>query len=182
MCTNVSQLYMAQQGSQTTNPQTAQQIQTGGAMQAGAYGIAALGDLAAGVMRARTMKAAARSEREAGQARARVVRAAGEDALSGARAAATGANVSVNSGSVLEAERQIVRRSEQDALVQILNADARAGQMEAGAGYELASGLSGFGNNMLMASDKWQRSRRAQQKTPEPARQADTIYIPDNLA
>lgn len=74
-------------------------------------------------------EADALSEERLGQDKARVIRkvAARETGTSRAQAAAAG--VTLDSGSVLEAERQIVRGSEEDALSAILTGQNRAASL-----------------------------------------------------
>lgn len=137
------------------------QIEAGGSMQAAAMGINALGDLASGVTRARMARADAAAQRAAGQSRAARIRTAGETELSKARAGATGLGVSVNSGSVMEAERQIVRNVEQDAGVAILNGESRAASLETSAGYYQQGGVFAAMDGLVGAADKWKRTRQA---------------------
>lgn len=135
-------------------------VEAGGTMQAIAGGANALGDLAAGVTRARMNRADAKAEIAAGAAKALRIRAAGERELGTARAQASASGVKVTSGSVLEAERAIVRGVEIDAGVAMLNAERRADSLRQSADYYQADGLNSAVDGLTGAVNKWRGTRR----------------------
>jgi len=133
--------------------------QAGGlARQAGAQGLVALGSLASGVMRSRAAAMDAAAATAEGQARARRIRQAGAAELGKARADAVGAGVSLASGSVLDAERQIVRNVEQDAGVAILTGQSRAAAARSDGREAMINGTLGALGALTMARDKWKRA------------------------
>jgi hypothetical protein len=161
MCVSLSLMSAGIQAGAAGTATPAQQTVGGGMMQAAAGGLGALSSLASGVVRYRAGQVDADATRAAGRQRAQRIRTAGQRELGETRGDALQAGVSLRSGSVLEAERQVVRNVEQDAGVAILNARSRAAAMEAEGRQELVTGtfgaLAGFG----MAADKWKRSRSA---------------------
>lgn len=133
----------------------------GGMLQAGAMGLGALGSLASGVISANAARADAAAARAVGQAKAGVIRRAGAREVGRSRSDAVGAGVSVNSGSALEAERQIVTNVEQDAGVAILTGESRARQAQAVGRNAMINGTLGALAGMTTAADKWKRARSA---------------------
>lgn len=140
-----------------TAPET---IEAGGRMQAIGSGLNALGDLAAGVTRARMSRADARAEEALGQVRAGRIRTAGERELGEARAAASASGVKLSSGSVMEAERSIVRNVEQDALSAIVTGQNRAASLRASAGYYQQAGVLSALDEIGTGVNTWKRTRR----------------------
>lgn len=138
-----------------------EQVAGGLARSAAAQGVAALGSLASGVMQSRAARADAEAATADGQARARRIRTAGQAEVSRSRVDAIGAGVSVNSGSALQAERQIVQNVEQDALSAIATGASRASAARAqGQQAMLTGALSAFGS-IYGAADKWKRAKGA---------------------
>ena len=137
----------------------AQQEVGGLARQAGAQGIAALGGLASGVMQSRAARTDADAASAEGRARAKRIRTAGQAEVGRSRVDAIGAGVSVNSGSALQAERQIVQNVEQDALSAIVTGDSRASAMRAQGRQAMINGSLGALSGMVTAADKWKRAR-----------------------
>lgn len=166
MCTELLSMAMAAPAAPASTAATsaaasaaAATARTGQAIQAIAGATNALGDLASGVMRARLLRMEAQGERETAAARARRVRAAGERELSRARSDAVAAGVSVRSESVLEAERQITRGVEQDAISSILSGESRARGLQMSADYYRAAGINQLTDGLLGAATKWKQSR-----------------------
>lgn len=138
-----------------------EQVAGGLARSAAAQGAVALGSLASGVMQSRAARADAEMATAEGRARAKRVRTAGQAEVSRSRVDAIGGGVSVNSGSVLQAERQIVQNVEQDALSAIATGNSRASAMRAqGQQAMLTGALNAFGS-IYGAADKWKRARSA---------------------
>jgi hypothetical protein len=131
----------------------------GSMTQAAAGGLSALSSLAGGVMQSRAARTDAESARAAAAAKARRIRAAGERELGQARGDAVGAGVSVASGSVMEAERQIVRNVEQDAGLAIVSGNSQAAALETQGQAALINGALGAASNIAFAADRWKRAR-----------------------
>lgn len=161
MCVSLSLMASGIQTGMAGTATAEQKAVGGGMLQAAAGGLGALSTLASGVVQQRAARADAAAMRAAGEQRASRIRDAGRRELSNARADAVGAGVSLRSGSVMDAERQIVRNVEQDAMVSILTARRRADAIQADGDQALLTGglqaLAGFG----AAADKWKRSRSA---------------------
>lgn len=155
-----SPLMLLQAGSAAGATAAAQQA-AGLTMQAGAAGLGALGSLASGVVRSRAASADAASMRAAGEAAAKRTRRAGAIELSRARGDAVGAGVSLRSESVLDIERQIVRNVEQDAGLQIINANSRADALQAEGNAALVNGALGALAGVGAAADRWKRAKTA---------------------
>ena len=132
----------------------------GGAMQAAGSVLNVVTSLAGGIGANKAAKAEAAMAKMQGQMRARQIRRAAAREVGSARAAAAASGVSVASGSVLEAEREIERYSEQDALSAILTGDARASAVRAEGRAAMTQGLVSAGESLLEAGDAWQRTRR----------------------
>lgn len=135
-------------------------VQAGGTLQALAGGINAVSSIAGGLSRRSLANVDADIEQMAGQQRAAQVRRAAAQATGEARSAAVASGVSVGSDSVMLAEQDIARYSEQDALAAIITGNSRAKQLRRGGDAALASGLVGAGDSLLMAGDAWKRTRR----------------------
>ena len=155
MCVSLSLMTAGMGAGASAAAQTA----GGLAMQAGAQGAAALGSLASGVMQSRAARADAAASSAEGQARAKRIRAAGRVEVGRSRVDAIGAGVSVNSGSALEAERQIVQHVEQDALSAIVTGNSRANAMRAQGQQAMVNGVFGALSGMATATDKWKRAK-----------------------
>lgn len=151
-----------------------EQVAGGLARTAAAQGVAALGSLAAGVMQSRAARADAELATADGRARAKRIRTAGQAEVSRSRNDAVGAGVSLNSGSVLQAERQIVQNVEQDALSAIVTGNSRAGAARAQGQQAMISGALGAFGSIYGAADKWKRARNVgigptiQTSNPDP--------------
>lgn len=154
MCVNLSTLAMS----------AADTVSAGNKIQAFTGAVNALGDLAMGVTKQRMMNADARGARMQGEQRAKRIRAAGDQELGRARADAAGAGVSVGSDSVLAAERQIVRGSEQDAAIAILTGENQATSLELSGKMYRNAGVFSALDGMVGAADKWRRSKYAEQQ------------------
>jgi hypothetical protein len=135
-------------------------VEAGGNLQMAASGLDALGDLASGVTRARMNRADARAEEATAQARAKRIRSAGEAELGQARAQASASGVSLSSGSVLAAERQIVQNVEQDALSAILTGRNRADALRRSASAYQAAGIGSAADTLTGGFGRWKRTRR----------------------
>ena len=94
-----------------------------------------------------------------GQNKASRIRTAGKAEVSRSRGDAVGAGVSLNSGSALEAERQVVRNVEQDAGVAILTGEGRAMARETEGRMAMVNGMLGAIGGSATAFDKWKRAR-----------------------
>lgn len=139
---------------------SAAEQQAGGlARQASAQGIGALASLASGVVQSRAARTDAGLARAEGQARARRVRTAGAAEVGRSRSEAVGAGVSLNSGSVQLAERQISQNVEQDALSAIATGASRASSLEAQGRSAMINGALGALSGMASAADKWKRAK-----------------------
>ncbi len=103
--------------------------QLGANLQATATILGGVTDVMSGVSRSRTQQTLAESdalaEEALGRIKARKIRRAAERDIGGSRADAAAAGVSLDSSSVLAAEGQIVRGSEEDALSAILTGNNR---------------------------------------------------------
>lgn len=134
--------------------------QAGGlARQASAQGIGALASLASGVVQSNAARTDAGLARAEGQARAKRVRTAGAVETGRSRSDAVGAGVSLNSGSVLLAERQITQNVEQDALSAIATGSSRASALESQGRGAMINGALGALSGMVTAADKWKRAK-----------------------
>lgn len=131
----------------------------GGMAQAGAAGLGALSSLASGVVQSRAARADAEMARIDGQNKAARIRTAGRAEVSRSRSDAVGAGVSLNSGSVLQAERQVVQNVEQDAGVAILTGEGRAMARQAEGRTAMVNGMLGAISGSANAYDKWKRAR-----------------------
>lgn len=131
----------------------------GGLMQAGASGLAALGSLAQGSVKAAAARAEAAGYRASADSQARRIRSAATREVSRSRADVVGAGVSLSSGSALEAEREIVRASEQDAMLTILNGENQARVAEEAGRAEQLNSIIGALGSAGDAVDKWRRAR-----------------------
>lgn len=141
---------------------TAGEAVAGGlARQAVAGGIGALSSLASGAVQARAARADADAAAAEGQAKAKRIRTAGRQEVSRSRSDVVGAGVSLNSGSALEAERQVVRNVEQDALSVIATGESRARALRAQADQAGVNGMLGALTGMVGAADKWKRAKSA---------------------
>ena len=138
-----------------------EQVAGGLARQAVAGGMGALASLASGVVQSRAARADADVAAAEGRAKARRVRTAGQQEVSRSRGEAVGAGVSLNSGSALEAERQVVRNVEQDALSAIATGESRARALRATADQAGVNGVLGALSGMVGTVDKWKRANSA---------------------
>lgn len=129
------------------------------ARQASAQGLVALGSLASGVMQSRAARTDADAASAEGRARAKRIRTAGQAEVGRSRVDAIGAGVSVNSGSALEAERQIVQNVEQDALSSIVTGNSRASALRAQGQQAMVNGALDALSGMVTATDKWKRAK-----------------------
>lgn len=152
----------------------AEQTAAGLQMQAAGSGLAALGSLASGVMQSRAARADAAAASAEGQTRARRIRTAGQVEAGRARVDAVGAGVSVNSGSVLQAERQITQNVEQDALSAIVTGNSRAAALRSQGQQAMLNGALGALSGLAVANDKWKRAKNVgigptiQASNPDP--------------
>lgn len=152
----------------------AEQTAGGLRLQAAGNGLAALSSLASGVMQSRAARADAAASSAEGQTRARRIRAAGRVEAGRARVDAVGAGVSVNSGSVLQAEQQIAQNVEQDALSAIVTGNSRAAALRSQGNQAMLNGALGALPGIAMANDKWKRARNVgigptiQTSNPDP--------------
>lgn len=151
MCINLSTMAMS--------AATAQEW--GAGLQAGASVARALGDLAAGSTRAAMLRADAAGVRAQGQAKARRIRTAGAQAVGESRAAAAASGVAVTGESVLDAERQAVRLSEQDAAMAILTGENQARGAEASADMYRSAGVQSALSELSTGASKWRLSKYA---------------------
>ena len=119
-----------------------------------------ISSLAGGIARNEQAKSLASIEQLAGNMRARAIRRAAVQETGSARAAAAASGVSVSSGSVMEAERDIARYSEQDAMVAVLTGDNRAATMRGNGRAALSGGVDQAAGSLLEAADTWRRTRR----------------------
>lgn len=133
---------------------------TGAQLMATADVLDGVASLSQGYTRGAMNRADAAYERAAADAKARRVRDAGAREKGAARAAAAGSGVSLASPSVLEAERSIDRRSEQDALSVILSGENRADSLERSARYYERAGLVEGLAGMSGGVDRWRRAKR----------------------
>lgn len=157
MCVPLTILNAGMSPGATAGAQTA----AGGVMQAGAAGLGALANLASGVVQSRAARADAVSATADGAMRASRIRTAGRTEVSRSRSDAVGAGVSLNSGSVLQAERQIVQNVEQDAGVAILTGQSRARAAEAQGRSAMLNGALGALGGIVTMADKWKRAQSA---------------------
>lgn len=139
----------------------AEQTAGGLTRQAAAQGVGALASLASGVVQSRAARNDADAAGAEGRARARRIRTAGAVEMGRARGDAVGAGVSLNSGSVLQAERQITQNVEQDALSAIATGDSRARAARAQGQQAMLNGALGALSGMVTAADKWKRAQGA---------------------
>lgn len=137
------------------------QVAAGGMLQAGAAGLGALSSLASGVVQSRAARADAAIATAAGAAQAKRIRTAGQTEVSRSRSDAVGAGVSLNSGSVLLAERQIVQNVEQDALSAIATGQSRARALEIQGRNAALNGAIGALGGLASGADKWKRASSA---------------------
>lgn len=135
-----------------------EQVAGGLARQAVAGGMGALASLASGTVQARAARADADAAAAEGQGKARRIRTAGAHEVGRSRSDVVGAGVSVNSGSALEAERQIVSNVEQDALSAIATGESRARAIRAQAEQSGTNGVLGALAGVVGVADKWKRA------------------------
>lgn len=143
-------------------------IEAGGDLQALGYGMNAITSLAGGLSRSYAAKAEAAAERAGTQARVNAIRRAADMERGSARTAAAASGVAVDSGSVLEAERDITRYSEQDALMSIVSGESRARALRSAGKGALIEGAVGMGENLLIANDIRRRTRRTRHSDVYP--------------
>lgn len=132
----------------------------GGAMQAAGGLMNSIASLAGGSAKAGVLRAEADMVRTGAQMRAGAIRREAQQQTGAARAAAVASGVSVNSGSVLQAEQNIARYSEQDALSAIISGEAKAGALQSQARGARTAGAVDAGDSLLVAADNWKRTRR----------------------
>lgn len=132
----------------------------GGNLQAGAGLLNSISSLASGISAGKVGKANAAAQMALAQTEANSIRRAGGKELGAARAAAAASGVSVASGSVLEAERDIVRYSEQDAMMAIITGQSRASAAKAAGADARAKMFQDAGESLLSAGAAWRRTRR----------------------
>jgi hypothetical protein len=135
-------------------------MQAAGNLQAFAGGMDAIGSLAAGVTRARMMRSDARGAEAYAATKAKRIRAAGALELGAARTQAAASGVKVDSGSVMDVERTIVKNVEQDALSAILTGQNQAASLNESARYYQVAGLNSAADNLIAAGSNWRRTRR----------------------
>lgn len=139
-----------------------QMMETGRTLQAVGSVARALGDLAAGSTRADMLKADAAGYRAVGEAKARRIREAGRLAVGESRAQAAASGVAVSGDSVLDAERAIVRRSEQDAAIAILTGENQARGAEISASMYRGAGMQSALSEIGAGASRWMLSKYAQ--------------------
>jgi hypothetical protein len=139
----------------------ASQTQMGGAMQAGGSVLQAIGSIAAGDSVRSMANSQADMVRTQAEQRARSIRRAAVRETGGARSAAAASGVSLNSGSVLEAEREIAQYSEQDALSVLVSGQAQATQLRTQGRAVRQAGYFGAAESLIHGADAWARTRRS---------------------
>lgn len=156
MCISIATLLAAYNPS---TPQGAQQL--GSDLQLGASVAKVLGEMAAGSTRSALLRADAAGVRALGEARARRIRAAGQQAVGEVRAQAAASGVKVSGESVLDAERQAVRLSEQDAAMAVLTGKNQARGNEMSARLYRAASMQSALDELSFGVSKWQLSKYA---------------------
>lgn len=135
-------------------------VEAGGNLQAGAQVFNALGDLAMGRARMKMAAADAAGVRVAGETAAKRIRRAAGKETGASRAGAVASGVKVTSGSVLEADRDIQRYSEQDALSAILSGENQAAGINASGRNYMRAGINSAADSLVDAATTWKRTRR----------------------
>lgn len=166
----------------TTGMTGAETTAMAGNVQAIAGAADAIGNLAMAQTRARLARMEAAGEAATGAQRADRIRRQGRLAVGEARAAAVGSGVKLTGDSVMEAERELMRRAEQDAGVAILTGANRARSLNMSADYMeqagtaslLASGAEAFGN--------WRRTRPMPVTTRRPYNPGGDGFVSDPYA
>lgn len=138
-----------------------EQLAGGLARQSVASGMGALASLASGVVQSRAARADAVAATAEGQAKAKRIRTAGQQEVGRSRGDAVGAGVSLSSGSALDAERQIVRNVEQDALSAIATGESQARALRSQATQAGVNGMLGALAGTVGTVDKWKRAAGA---------------------
>ena len=148
MCVNLAM--MAAQGG----------VQGGGMMQAGGSLLNAIGAISTGNAQRSIANSQADIVRTQSEMRARSIRRAAERETGSARAAAAAAGVKLTSGSVLEAERDIARYSEQDALSVLVTGQAQAVQLREAGRQARQQGVLGAFGSLVHGAEAYGRTRR----------------------
>lgn len=135
-------------------------IQAGGTLQAAAIGARALGDVGLALTRSRMSRLDALAEEAQAAAKAGRIRKAGARTVSASRADAVAAGVKVTSGSALQAQAEIDRASEVDAMSAILSGANMARGLRSSADYYRRAGVMSAADSLLEAGATWGRTRR----------------------
>lgn len=132
--------------------------------------LSGVSNIMAGVSRANMQSGFAQvdaaSEEALGQAKARRIRQAASREAGTSRAQATAAGVALDSGSVLDAERQIVRGSEEDAMSAILTGKNRADALRLSGELYAAEGKAALWQGIGQAAFAVSGWRRTAQTDP----------------
>lgn len=135
-------------------------LQAGGSMQAMGSGLQAVQSFVAGETQRSVANSMADAARSTATMQARAIRRSAEQQTGAARAAAAASGVKVGSGSVLDAERDIARYSEQDALSVLLSGQSEAARLRARGEQAKLAGIAKATDSLVHGMDAWQRTRR----------------------
>ena len=135
-------------------------VQGGGNMQLLGTGANIVTSLVQADAQRSVAKANARMAMMSAESQARQIRRAGAAEAGAARVAAAASGVSLSSGSVMEAERDIARYSEQDALSAILGGRNEAAAWRQRGRAAVSQAIVKTGDSLVHGVDTWQRTRR----------------------
>ena len=135
-------------------------VQGGGDLQAAQAGGNIVQSLIQGSAARSAAKANAAMAMQGAEMQARQIRRAARAETGAARAAAAGAGVSLSSGSVMDAERDIARYSEQDALSVLVSGATEASQWRQRGRAAMTRAFTQAGDSLVHGLDAWQRTRR----------------------
>lgn len=135
-------------------------LQAGGALQAGAGVLGAISSIADGAAKRAAADGVAAVTQAGARMRAASIRRAGVQELGSARAAAAASGVKLSSGSVLAAEGDIARYSEQDAMSVLLSGQTEANALRTRGRQAFAAGFMGASDSLVHGADAWARTRR----------------------
>lgn len=142
-------------------------IEAGGNLQAGAGLVQSISSLASGAAASRIAASDAAIERTAGASRAGAIRRAADQEAGSARAAAAASGVKVGSSSVMQAEGDIARYSEQDAISAILTGENRAAASLSQGRNARTAAFNGAAESLLEGGAAWRRTRRVKSFRPD---------------
>lgn len=135
-------------------------VEGGGNLQAAQTGGNIVKSLVEGSAKRAVARGNAAMAMQDAETRARQIRRAASAETGSARAAAAASGVALSSGSVMEAERDIARYSEQDALSVLVSGAGEASQWRQRGRAAMIAAVTGASDSLVHGMDTFQRTRR----------------------